>query len=335
MVAGLRQLRADPLAAARDGGRRLLLLSGTLAAAPWRSKYTHSHSSRPPLGGWLLWQVIVSRGVGAQAFHWLAPVLFTVGRGGCGCGWQRMGPGLKPTYPLLYGLFGGRRGRRRKNAMWNAVHHPHVFTLRALGKTLAGGGRQRLARPHVVRWAALALLRARSGGSPWGCGLVRILIGSWWMLALRTDRYGTPACDPGADGRRWSHVVPRQDWQRYAPRTHGCGCLASFVVSRDAAPITHSSRARGAADLARPVNPCSLLNETAGGAVLDGGRSPGFRFLEGRWSTTLARRLMFERSFAIRDGTFCGGSRDLRRTARSRLSLFMLLERDLPLSRDR
>ncbi len=274
----------------RGAGRRAgawLLLSGYLAGGAVACKYTALPFVAAPLGGWLLWQVFVSRrGGSGKPFSWLAPVLFTVAAlAGCGLwlakNWVLAG---NPTYPLLYGLFGGRTWTPEKNAMWNAVHQPHVFTLRALGQDLwrVAVGSDWLS-PLVVPLAALALLRREKRWLALGlAAYFAFIIGSWWMLALRTDRYWTPGVPilalMAGGGAMWCRG---KTWQYTLRGLVAAGCLASFVVLT-ATPCAYNpffaplEELRTAPDRVNPWH--RYLNENAGGAVLMVGEAQVFDF---------------------------------------------------------
>lgn len=262
-----------------------LLLSGYLAGGAVACKYTALLFVAAPLGGWLLWRVFVGRQRECgKPGSGLAPLLFAAAAlAGCGLwlakNWVLAG---NPTYPLLYGLFGGRTWTPEKSAMWNAVHQPHVFTVRALGQDLwrVAVGSDWLS-PLVVPLAALALLGREKRRLTLGLAAYFVfIIGAWWTLALRTDRYWTPGLPILAllagGGAIWCRG---KAWQYPLRGLMAAGCLVNFVILT-AAPCAYNPFFAPLAELRTApdrVNPWHrYLNENAGGAVLMVGEAQVF-----------------------------------------------------------
>jgi hypothetical protein len=116
--------------------------------------------------------------------------------GGCGLwfakNWLLTG---NPTYPLLYGLFGGETWTAEKAALFDQVHRPHVFTLRALWTELyrVVMGTDWLS-PLVFPLAALSLLVRKHRAMIIGLWLyIALIIALWWLFTLRIDRFWVPA----------------------------------------------------------------------------------------------------------------------------------------------
>jgi len=112
---------------------------------------------------------------------------------GIGCGlwfaknWAFTG---NPTYPLMYGLFGGENWTAEKTRIWNSVHVPTDFSVSAL--------RHGVARvvlksewPILMPLAALAFIRPRTRRlAVWLAVYFAFIVAAWWCLALRSaDRY--------------------------------------------------------------------------------------------------------------------------------------------------
>lgn len=270
-----------------EGGRRgsWLLLSGYLAGGAVACKYPGLLFVAAPLGGWLLWRIFFNRRRdGENTFTWLAPAMFAVAAlAGCGLwlakNWVLAG---NPTYPLLYGLFGGRTWTPEKNAMWNAVHQPHVFTATALGQDLwrVVIGSDWLG-PLLVPLAALALLRRQNRRLTLGlAAYYAFVIGAWWTLALRTDRHWTAVVPilalMAGGGATWCHA---RTWRHALRGLLVFGCLANFVVLT-APPCAYNpffvplKVLRTAPDRLNPWH--RYLNEQAGGAVLMVGEAQVF-----------------------------------------------------------
>jgi hypothetical protein len=170
-------------------GRTCLLLAGYMAGAAVATKYLAVLFVAIPLTAWLTFSEIRSN----ARIAWKPVGLFLLA---CtlGCGlwfaknWVSTG---NPTYPLLYDVFGGKTWTPQKNALWNQVHQPHDFSLRALGNHLAGVvlGSEWLS-PLMIPLAVLAFLvpgkRRLAAGLTLYFGFA---IAAWWLFVLRADRH--------------------------------------------------------------------------------------------------------------------------------------------------
>jgi 4-amino-4-deoxy-L-arabinose transferase-like glycosyltransferase len=120
-----------------------------------------------------------------------------------------------PTYPLLYGVFGGKTRTFEKNRQWLGAHRPHDFSAAALVTDLARVGlRSEWLSPLVVPLAVLALLDRRRRRVIGLLAYFGYVVGAWWLLTHRIDRFWIPALPllallAGA-GACWS----RQRWWR-------------------------------------------------------------------------------------------------------------------------
>ncbi|MEN6452340.1 MAG: hypothetical protein ABFC96_17755 [Thermoguttaceae bacterium] len=255
--------------------RRLLLLAGYLAGATVAAKYPAALFVLLPLAAWVFFgRSRASNRTGAieNSRELTAPSPFCLRRGFLGGG-KRLGVFLlaavlacglwfgknwaltgNPTYPLLYGAFGGKTWNAEKDARWNRVHRPHDFSAAALGGDVA-----RVAvtspwlSPLVVPLAVLAIFAAArrsrwKGDSPifaetkigtvpgrlvWPLlGYVVFVLAVWWLLTHRIDRFWLPilpvlALLAGA-GACWT----RERWWRWTFRGLLLVCLAAnFLVA--------------------------------------------------------------------------------------------------------
>ena len=114
---------------------------------------------------------------------------------GIGCGlwfaknWALTG---NPTYPLMYGLFGGETWTAEKTETWNKVHVPTDFSVAALKHDMARVVlKSEWLSPILMPLAALAFIRPRSRRlAIWLAVYFAFIVAAWWCLALRSaDRY--------------------------------------------------------------------------------------------------------------------------------------------------
>ena len=97
-----------------------------------------------------------------------------------------------PTYPLMYGLFGGENWTAEKTEIWNKVHVPTDFSASALRHDLAGVVLQsKWLSPILMPLAALAFIRPGTRRlATWLAVYFAFIVAAWWCLALRSaDRY--------------------------------------------------------------------------------------------------------------------------------------------------
>jgi hypothetical protein len=170
-------------------GRTCILLAGYLAGAAVSTKYLAVLFVAIPLTAWLTFSQVRA----SARTAWKPVGLFLLACAlGCGLwfakNWAFTG---NPIYPLLYDVFGGKTWTPEKNALWNQVHQPHDFSLRALGNDLSGVvlGSEWLS-PLMIPLAALALLVP--GKRRLAAGLTcyfAFAIAAWWLFVLRADRH--------------------------------------------------------------------------------------------------------------------------------------------------
>jgi hypothetical protein len=100
-----------------------------------------------------------------------------------------------PTYPLLYGIFGGVTRTPRLDAQWTQAHVPPNFAIgdllqRVAGITLTSDWLS----PLLMPLAALALLNRRSRKlAAVTAGYFALIFAAWWLLTHRIDRFWVPA----------------------------------------------------------------------------------------------------------------------------------------------
>jgi dolichyl-phosphate-mannose-protein mannosyltransferase len=114
---------------------------------------------------------------------------------GIGCGlwfaknWTFTG---NPTYPLMYGLFGGENWSAEKTQTWNKVHVPTDFSVSALRHDMAGVVlKSKWLSPILMPLAVLALIRPKTRRfAIWLAVYFAFIVAVWWCMALRSaDRY--------------------------------------------------------------------------------------------------------------------------------------------------
>ena len=99
-----------------------------------------------------------------------------------------------PTYPLLYGVFGGRTWTPEKDRQWNDVHRPKEFSTKKLGSDVyrVAIGSEWLS-PILLPLAALAfLVKAGRRLSLVILAYFCFVIAGWWLLTHRIDRFWIP-----------------------------------------------------------------------------------------------------------------------------------------------
>ena len=97
-----------------------------------------------------------------------------------------------PTYPLMYGLFGGENWTAEKTRSWNSVHVPTDFSVSALRHDMAGVVlKSKWLSPILMPLAALAFFRPKTRRlAIWLAVYFAFIVAAWWCLALRSaDRY--------------------------------------------------------------------------------------------------------------------------------------------------
>jgi len=207
-------------AAGRKATLGLVALSGYMAGAAAGCKYPALLFLVLPLLGWTVFvaagglrMVIkllpnrdriqgnqpiachVSQSRGAPR-RWLLPAVFLaacVAGGGLwyAKNWVTTG---NPTYPLLYGVFGGRSWDPATDARWNRVHRPHDFSPhRLLQDTTRVLLTSPWISPLVVPLAALAIV-LRAHRRLVTAVLLHVLwvLAAWWLLTHRIDRFWLP-----------------------------------------------------------------------------------------------------------------------------------------------
>ena len=214
---------------------RYLILAGFLAGAAAACKYPAVLFVVVPLTLFAAFPKL-------RLFRWQAATVFLLAVvAGCGLwygkNWVLAG---NPTYPLLYGVFGGETRTPEKNAQW--TDHAAVprdaegrrFSLSQLIESAAQiGWRSEFHGPLIVPLALLALL-SRPWHRPAGILLLFCLffIASWWLLTHRIDRFLVPLLPAAAllagAGALWTTNVY---WSRALKVLLALGLVASFLLT--------------------------------------------------------------------------------------------------------
>lgn len=168
-------------------------LAGYLAGAATATKYPGLLFVGVPLTAWL-----VCAGLRTDWRRAWKPFAVFVSAAALGCGlwfaknWVLAG---NPTYPMLYGLFGGRTLTPEKAELWNYIVRPHDFSFGALGADLRRVVLESewlgplLIPLAVFGWLAAPKRRLVAG--LWA--YFAFVVVAWWLFALRIDRYWVPA----------------------------------------------------------------------------------------------------------------------------------------------
>lgn len=193
----------------------LAILAGFLAGSALAVKYTGAVYSVAPLAGFFACACLQSfqrQQVNSLLQAFLPFLLLTLGSA-LACGpwlvknWVLAG---NPTYPLLYGIFGGNTRTPELDAQWARAHAPPNFAVsdllhRAVGIVLTSDWLS----PLVVSLAVLALVNPRSrrlAGAT--VGYFAFIFAAWWLLTHRIDRFWVPALSLAAllagIGATWS-----------------------------------------------------------------------------------------------------------------------------------
>ncbi len=184
---------------------------------------------------------------------------------GIGCGlwfaknWAFTG---NPTYPLMYGLFGGENWSAEKTDIWNKVHVPTDFSAAALRHGLARVVlTSEWLSPILMPLAALAFIRPQTRRlAIWFAVYFALIAATWWLIALRSaDRYwihGLPLVALlGGIGACWCN---ERLWRRWlvgilvfgavvnlAVVTSGGGGYNRYFASLDELRVDHPDRVDG------------------------------------------------------------------------------------------
>ena len=177
---------------------RFTALAGLLAGAGVACKYP------------ALLMVVVPLGLGVCVFAWRTrssvagsgrsfKIVATYGLAvSLACGpwfgknWALTG---NPTYPLLYGVFGGKTRTREKDAQWTRAHQASSFTASDLILSLEQVGlSSQLHSPLIVPLVAFAFVAPRSRKLALGMSAMFVFaIAAWWLFTHRIDRFWIPA----------------------------------------------------------------------------------------------------------------------------------------------
>lgn len=180
----------------RRGGRDypLLLLAGYLAGGAVSCKYPAVLFVVVPLAVWVFFSAAgwVERSKAYRKSCRAVGIFLLAAFVGCGL-WFGKNLALtgNPTYPLLYGVFGGKTRTPEKNRQWNAVHRPKDFSPTTLARDLARVGlTSEWLNPVVVPLAVLAFLdRRRRRLAVALLAYFGFVIAAWWLLTHRIDRF--------------------------------------------------------------------------------------------------------------------------------------------------
>ena len=171
----------------------LLLLAGYLAGAAVSCKYPAVLFVVVPLTTSVCWAL---RRVAWRRLWKPLGVFLPAVALGCGL-WFVKNAVLteNPTYPLLYGLFGGKTWNAEKDAQWSRVHRPHDFSPATLAKDLARVAMtSEWLSPVVIPLAALAFFRRRPRPLVLALGAYCLfVVAAWWLLTHRIDRFWIPS----------------------------------------------------------------------------------------------------------------------------------------------
>lgn len=216
-VVAMRQIqRGEP-------GLRSTLLTGIFAGSGMACKYPGILQAVIPIGGGLLaWSVLhyrrnqanamqtrsgedgpdlaavgsvkpakaaVFRGVGTLIVVYGLGVLIAVGPW-LMKNWVETG---NPVYPLLWSVFGGRDWGAALNAQWRAAHSSSNYQVMTFFRDLADlAVRSNWQSLLVFGFAPFALFR-RGSKEVWVLwGFAAYLVGAWWLLTHRIDRFWLP-----------------------------------------------------------------------------------------------------------------------------------------------
>ncbi len=234
-----------------DRSRGRLLLAGYLAGAAAGTKYPALLFVVAPLAIWVV--AIAARERVGRAWKPIGVFLLAAVAGG-GL-WYAKNAALagNPTYPLLYGVFGGRTWTPEKDAQWSRVHRPHDFSPARLAEDLSKvAWRSEWLSPLLVPLAALAVVAEALRRSPCGKMLGRkhpepggrrpdvlillalfgFVVAAWWLLTHRIDRFWLPALPLLAvlagRGACWSD---HGAWRAVLLSAIGLGLVANLLFS--------------------------------------------------------------------------------------------------------
>lgn len=191
---------------------RLLALAGFLAGSAGACKYPGLLFAVVPLCGWAVWscrpggqraddaptsdEAALPRGAAAWRRATAAACVFALAAS-LACGpWLLKNAVLagNPTYPLLYGLFGGQTRTPRLDAQWRTAHAPPDYRPASLlhsGAVLLGQSEWQSPLLPPLALAALWLLRKRPLVRRLGAVAVFVLA-AWWLATHRIDRFWMP-----------------------------------------------------------------------------------------------------------------------------------------------
>jgi 4-amino-4-deoxy-L-arabinose transferase-like glycosyltransferase len=183
----------SPESAAERGELGFVGLAGVLAGAAVSTKYTGLVLVAAPLAAWI--------GLAARPPRWRPWLLFCLLALASGGLWYAKNAVLagNPTYPLLYGLWGGRDWDEVTDARWRKAHGPQPdgqgrrFTWpqwRAAGRDVIWASDK--LSPLLWPLAAFAGLARRRRVVAALALLLVVNFCLWWLLTHRYDRFFVP-----------------------------------------------------------------------------------------------------------------------------------------------
>jgi hypothetical protein len=181
--------RRDPHA---GRGYAHLLLAGYLAGGAVACKYPAVLFVLLPLAAWIFLCSVRPRFAPAA---WRPVGIFLLAASlGCGLwfgkNWVLAG---NPTYPMLYGVFGGQTRTPEKNRQWVNAHRPKDFAPVTLAKDLGRVGlSSEWLSPLLVPLAVLALRDRRRRLILGLLAYFGYVIAAWWLFTHRIDRFWIP-----------------------------------------------------------------------------------------------------------------------------------------------
>lgn len=243
-----RAAAVGPSATICASATRLLVVSGFLAGAAVCCKYTAMVFVMMPLALFVVCHrptVDVHapsssqrrgcfRGVSQFGAGLRAGLTFLIA-GGAACGlWLAKNLALtgNPTYPLLYGLFGGATRTAEKHLRWQDAHRPDNYALSDAAASTAdflvrSDGLSLL----IIPLAIVGVVFARRRAVLWMAMHVLWVLVVWWLATHRIERFWTPifpilALLAGA-GAVWTS---RRCWRVVVQTMLGLGLVISLLL---------------------------------------------------------------------------------------------------------
>lgn len=199
--------------ASSGSGTGLVALCGLLSGSAIACKYPATLFVLVPIGAAVVVSARQKRALALGVYLFAAAVA---------CGpwfaknWALTG---NPTYPLLYGLFGGETWNEAKNARWERAHRASDFGPGALGASAADVLlRSEWLSPLIWPLAATGFCAVRNRRKWWLAGYVGFVFAAWWLTTHRIDRFWLPvlpiAALLSAASTLWVFARDEEGWAR-------------------------------------------------------------------------------------------------------------------------